>query len=272
MHFEYDMQKLEAALYDFYRVTGVSITFYGIDQRARPQKATQPARYCSYIAQCKRGALGCARSTNELLQLCKARREPVRHVCEAGLVDIAVPLLYAGSMMGYLVLGQIRREEAFPAAAAALPLDRAELEARYRELPCHEEETITAIMHIAVMLTKYILLENMIKPKTNGAAEAVTAFIEARLAERLTVSRIARHVHLSPSGIYKAVHSCYGCTVSSYITARRIERSLSLLREGDLSIAEVAAAVGFSEASYFSRCFKKAKGLSPLQYRHHAEE
>ena len=267
MQFTYNLQKLEEALYDFYRVTGVSITFYSTEFKALKQKSTQPTRYCSMVGSVK-GSDSCFRSTNALLRLCEQRREPVRHICDAGLVDIAVPLLYAGSIMGYLMLGQIRREEAFPAVTFDPSLDRAVLESLYRELPC----MIAPIMHIAVMLTKYILLENMIKPKTNSAAEAVSAFIEAHLSEKLTVSRIARHVHLSPSGIYKAIHSCYGCTVNAYITTRRIERSLVLLETSAASIEEIAAAVGFSSEAYYCRCFKREKGISPLQYRRTQQE
>ena len=266
MQFTYNLQKLEEALYDFYRVTGVSITFYSTEFKALRQKATQPTRYCSMVGSVK-GSDSCFRSTNALLRLCEQRREPVRHICNAGLVDIAVPLLYAGSIMGYLMLGQIRREEAFPAVTFDPSLDRALLESLYRELPCLDEEAIGAIMHIAVMLTKYILLENMIKPKTNSAAEAVAAFIEAHLTESLSVARIARHVHLSPSGIYKCIHAAYGCTVSEYVARRRIEQSLPLLEAGELSVQEIAAAVGFSGGAYYSRCFKREKGCSPLQYR-----
>ena len=271
MQFTYNLQKLEEALYDFYRVTGVSITFYSASFKALKQKATQPTRYCSMVGSAK-GSDSCFRSTNALLHLCEQRREPVRHICDAGLVDIAVPLLYAGSIMGYLMLGQIRREKAFPAVTFDPSLDRTVLESLYRELPCLDEEAIGAIMHIAVMLTKYILLENMIKPKTNSAAEAVSAFIEAHLPESLTVSRIARHVHLSPSGIYKAMHACYGCTVGAYVTARRIERSLAMLETGTASIEEIAAAVGFTSEAYYCRCFKREKGVSPLQYRRARQE
>lgn len=271
MQFTYNLEKLEEALYDFYRVTGVSITFYSTEFKALKQKSTQPTRYCSMVGSVK-GSDSCFRSTNALLRLCEQRREPVRHICDAGLVDIAVPLLYAGSIMGYLMLGQIRREEAFPAVTFDPSLDRAVLESLYRELPCLDEEAIGAIMHIAVMLTKYILLENMIKPKTNSAAEAVAAFIEAHLTEKLTVARIARHVHLSPSGIYKCIHAVYGCTVSTYITLRRIERALPLLEESEQSIEEIAGLLGFSSTAYFSRCFKKEKGVSPLQYRQKQQE
>ena len=79
--------------------------------------------------------------------------------------------------------------------------------------------------------------------------------------------RIAKHVHLSPSGIYKSIHACYGCTVGDYITGRRILRAQALLAETNRSIEEIALSLGFSSAAYFSRLFKQQKGVSPLQYR-----
>ena len=267
MRLEYNLKKLEDALYDFHRVSGISITYYSTDFQPLRQKSTQPARYCSMIATCAEGAAGCHHSTTSLLHLCSEKREPVRHICAAGLVDIAVPLIHAGNTLGFLMMGQIRFQEDFPAVAENLELDRSELEARYRELPCHDEETISAIMHTAIMLTKYILLENMIRPKTNSSAEAVAAFIDAHLMEKLTVQRIVRHVHLSQSGVYKCIRTCYGCTLGEYINRRRIERSLPLLENGEYSIEKIAMVVGFSSTAYYSRCFKKMKGCSPLHYR-----
>ena len=122
-------------------------------------------------------------------------------------------------------------------------------------------------MHIAGMLTKYILLENMIKPRHKGAADAITAYIDAHLTERLTVEKIAKNVFLSQSGIYKAIGTKYGCTVSEFISDRRIERSLALLSDSDRSIEDIALSVGFSSLAYYSRIFKKRMGVSPLQYR-----
>lgn len=267
MNIEYDLQKLDEALYDFYRVTGVSITFYDKDVVPIVQKSTRPTGYCSFISAIKDGAAACAKSNLTLLRICRESREPVRHVCAAGLTDIAVPLIHTDEILGYLMLGQIRMKNEFPEIEFDIGANRAQLEELYSELHTHSEESVVAIMHIAEMLTKYILLENMIKPRHNGAADAITSYINSHLTEKLTVEKIAKNVFLSPSGIYKAINKHYGCTVSEYIASKRIDLSLPLLRESEHSVEDIAIMVGFSSPAYFSRIFKKHLGVSPLQYR-----
>ena len=267
MNFEYDLRKLEDALYDFYCVTGVSVTFFDVNLNAVTGKATKSAKYCTMIASHPDGSRACRMSNTSLLRRCKEKREPVRHICAAGLVDIAIPLLYADSVIGYLMLGQIRNSSDFPNLQIAHELDLDKLRAFYAEIPCRDDESITAILHVAVMLTKYILLKNMIRPRHNSAAEVVTSYIDAHITERLTVEKIAKKVFLSPSGIYKAIHSCYGCTVSEYVNTRRLEKSLDMLNDGEESVEAISSAIGFSSAAYFSRCFKNKYGVSPLQYR-----
>ncbi|HIQ99495.1 MAG TPA: helix-turn-helix transcriptional regulator [Candidatus Scybalocola faecavium] len=49
----------------------------------------------------------------------------------------------------------------------------------------------------------------------------------------------------------------------------RIQKAASLMRTTHLKSYEIAEKVGFSDESYFSRCFKKMMGMSPNEYRRH---
>ena len=66
------------------------------------------------------------------------------------------------------------------------------------------------------------------------------------------------------SSVFKA-HS--GMTVVEYLTGVRIERAKLLLSSEDRKIYEVAGAVGFRDAHYFSLTFKKQTGQSPTEFR-----
>ena len=57
-----------------------------------------------------------------------------------------------------------------------------------------------------------------------------------------------------------------------YLTLLRVERSKTLLRDTALSIKEIAAEVGYYDASSFIRRFKQITGVTPLQYRRSKEE
>lgn len=56
-----------------------------------------------------------------------------------------------------------------------------------------------------------------------------------------------------------------GVTPHQYILQRRIEKAKYLLQQGKLSIAEVAATVGFCDQSHFTRYFKRIVGVTPKQ-------
>jgi two-component system response regulator YesN len=56
-------------------------------------------------------------------------------------------------------------------------------------------------------------------------------------------------------------------TFVAYITRVRLTQALRLLRETELSVAEIAASAGFSDQSYFDRRFRRAFGKTPREYR-----
>jgi AraC-like DNA-binding protein len=58
-----------------------------------------------------------------------------------------------------------------------------------------------------------------------------------------------------------------GMTFIAHVTRVRISNSVRLLRETDLTIAEIATRTGFSDQSYFDRRFRQALGKSPREWR-----
>ena len=264
---EYDIQKIETVLADFHRATGVTITYYTTDFVGISAKGTRSSEYCKLISSTAEGSRACGRSNNAILSKCKSSKRPEKHICAAGLVDIAIPLLDGDEILGYLMLGQLRVDDTLPKSASNFPVDHIKLTEHFSCLQRFDEDAVSSIMNLASMLTKYIMLEKMIRPKISRSADAILDFIEKHLKEKLTVDVIAKGVHLSPSGVYKCVKQTFDCTVGSLVTKRRIARSLPLLEKGKLSIEEVADAVGFTDAAYFSRRFKKKMGVSPLKYR-----
>jgi len=57
-----------------------------------------------------------------------------------------------------------------------------------------------------------------------------------------------------------------------YLTLLRVERSKEMLRASELSIKDIAAEVGYYDASSFIRRFKQMTGVTPLQYRRSKED
>ena len=115
-------------------------------------------------------------------------------------------------------------------------------------------------------------------PAHNAAARISDLFMELlerqfpieSQTQRLTLrtakdfaGRLAVHVnHLN-----RALKEVTGKTTSGIIGSRILSESKTLLKHTSWSIAEIAFALGFEEASYFSTFFKKQTGLSPAGFR-----
>lgn len=271
MVINYDEQKLRKTLQDFYNATGIYMDLLKADLSYIGDHGDwEYNRYCTAIQSTPLGKEKCLFSDKCLLEKCRASKKEETHICYAGLVDIAVPILYGDTVLGYILFGQMKTGKDFGAVEACvreLDLDPRRMEEYYDELPFFDSEKIRSVCSIAAMLVKHILLENMLLPNYDEKVQKAVAYIDAHLEEPLTIQNIARNVNISKSVLYSRFHDCFQCTVSAYINAARVERAALLLIQTDLSVEEIAQKVGFSNASYFGRVFKKLKNTTALKYR-----
>lgn len=93
--------------------------------------------------------------------------------------------------------------------------------------------------------------------------------IDRDYAEPLDVVSLARDAHLSPGHLSREFVRAYGESPYSYLMTRRIERAMTLLRRGDLSVTEVCFAVGCRSLGTFSTRFTELVGVPPSVYRRH---
>ena len=77
---------------------------------------------------------------------------------------------------------------------------------------------------------------------------------------------LARTACMSPGHFSRSFRAAYGETPYGYLMTRRIERAMTLLRRGDLSVTEVCFEVGCSSLGTFSTRFTELVGESPSAY------
>lgn len=90
---------------------------------------------------------------------------------------------------------------------------------------------------------------------------------EEDASEPATVASLARSENMSVRHFFRLFHASTGTTVSEYAAELRIERAKSLLADDRLLIKEIAYRCGFQSSSSFSSAFRRAAGLTPLQFR-----
>lgn len=99
---------------------------------------------------------------------------------------------------------------------------------------------------------------------------AVRHYIDAHYKEPLNLDMLASQAHVSKYYLAHAFKEEYGISPINYQIYLRIKESRYLLRETDMSLSQISRILGFSSASYFSQSFRKAEGVSPLEFRNGA--
>jgi transcriptional regulator GlxA family with amidase domain len=92
-------------------------------------------------------------------------------------------------------------------------------------------------------------------------------FIEEHSGEELSLTKVAKYVHISPNHLSEKFKEVTGVNFVDYIARIRVGKTRDLLQDSQLRISEIAFAVGFQSLSQFNRVFKRLSGKSPSAYR-----
>jgi AraC family transcriptional regulator len=99
-----------------------------------------------------------------------------------------------------------------------------------------------------------------------GALRRVRAYIDAHIGARISLEELARQAGVSRFHFARQFRLSTGKSPMEYLRQVRIERSKSILQTRDTSIAEIAARLGFSDQSHFTRIFGRLVGVPPGSY------
>ncbi|THA35516.1 AraC family transcriptional regulator [Streptomyces sp. A1277] len=94
--------------------------------------------------------------------------------------------------------------------------------------------------------------------------------IDREYAQPLNVEALARGAHMSAGHLSREFRRAYGESPYGYLMTRRIERAMTLLRRGGMSVTEVCFAVGCASLGTFSTRFTELVGMPPSTYRQEA--
>lgn len=90
--------------------------------------------------------------------------------------------------------------------------------------------------------------------------------IEKNIAEAgFTIDELARELCMSRATLFEKVKNVSGLTPNNYIQLKRLKRAALHIQSGEYQISEVCYLVGFSSASYFTKCFKRQFGVLPTE-------
>ena len=100
----------------------------------------------------------------------------------------------------------------------------------------------------------------------------ISRFINAHYGEDISMQDAAAALRYSDAYFCKLFKQCFKVNFSAYLNEYRVNKARQLILDPRLSLKDIGAAVGYSDANYFTRVFKRLTGQTPSEYRMAAAE
>jgi signal transduction histidine kinase/DNA-binding LacI/PurR family transcriptional regulator/DNA-binding response OmpR family regulator len=202
----------------------------------------------------------CARNGRAALEILEYARPDLI------LLDLMMP-----EMDGFAVLEALRARETtrdIPVIVlTARVLDEADIERLNRGVAAIMSKGLFNATETLTRIEAALARHQALGGATQRLIRRAMAFIHEHYAEPLTREQIASYVHFSPDYLTDCFRREQGVTPMVYLNRYRIFQARQLLENSDLTITQVALAVGFAEAAHFTRTFQREVGMTPRAYR-----
>ena len=110
-------------------------------------------------------------------------------------------------------------------------------------------------------------IENQKKTDSDGSIPIVLDYLNNNYSLDISLNDVAKNVNLSYTYLSKVFKDEIGKSFVDYLTELRIEKSMKLLANQNLSIKEICQKIGYNDPNYYSKAFKKVTGMTPTEYR-----
>lgn len=138
----------------------------------------------------------------------------------------------------------------------------------FRETKLNDDISETAIQALILQtLEKLFRLEKDSRTKKPIWVKRLREILHDEFSVKHSLRRLADELDIHPVHLSRDFSKHFYCNLGEYIRKIRIEKSLSLMPDKNLTLTEIAQECGFADQSHFVRCFKHIKGIKPSEYR-----
>ncbi len=222
---------------------------------------------------------------------------PFIYRCHFNLVDMAIPIIMDDQYLGAIMAGQIKIDAEKETLEQLLFLDDADQYVElylnhYNAIPTLTINELEKSANMLMLLCQYLLnevanhnyqiksnqnkltvnhLSNSSSSSSYQAKDHTLQPIINLLFENkqymYTLNELSEANHISLSYLSRLLKKEFGEPFNKFYPRLKIEWAKELLQNSDKNITEISEALGFLDASYFIRSFKKFEGVSPLKYQ-----
>ena len=262
--------KVQSLLDDFAALLDVRVTFYSVDGR-RLLHGKDICKYCEMIQRDLGGLSRCEAMDLSKLQETIDSQSPVTYRCHAGLQEALSPIFVHKQLVGYLMIGQFRTEEEFPIEVRDSVTDPellGRLKCAFDELPLFSPKKLAGVLGFFKILIDYIAVRELAVLRGDALRGEIDRYMDRHLAENIMLPEMARRLGRSVSTISQFLRRNYHTGFKELLNEKRLARAEAFWKaHPDATVAEAAASAGFSDQFYFSRVFRKRRGIPPGKFR-----
>lgn len=216
--------------------------------------------------------------------------KPYIYRCHAGLVDMVIPIVYQGELIGGFLVGQIILEDKETFELEDILLENVGKEFNFKKIAENygllkkmsysELESVASVLYYtSIYITDSIknkkwynhkiednIREERVEYSTSQISAAIS-YINENIDKNIHLEEVASISNLSISQFSRIFKKETGKTFKDYFISKKIEKAKYYLEVTNKSLNEIASEIGFEDSSYFTKVFKKYEKLCPKYYR-----
>lgn len=201
------------------------------------------------------------------------KKKKVVYTCHGGMTEAIIPLLIDQQPLGAIMIGQFRSGEAAHPPAALKRAWRQQygntaLDEAWEQAPYFTGEQLKHVIGLVEKLARLIVSNHLVQIKQHRVVYSVVDYLRNHVDEHLTLQQAADLAHCSTSTLAHLFTKSMGISFNQFQINHRIEHFETLMEtHPDLTISEAARRVGYEDPLYFSRLYRKKRGIAPSDYR-----
>ncbi|MFA5689404.1 MAG: PocR ligand-binding domain-containing protein [Kiritimatiellales bacterium] len=247
-------------------------TFYSLDGEVVCAGLDCPSsKYCQLLWTASEGQ--CDAQNRKMFKQVLLQNKCICYTCHGQLTEAILPVTLGDRTIGFIMIGQFRilGKNTFSISKDWNPKSPGfyrRLQQYYEKTPIYSQQQADSILQILQLMADYIITHYLITMKDFDLIQPLIDRIQNNPAETLTIQEAATSIGRSPSSLFQLFKTLTGKGFRQFQIECKLNEADRLLKIfPQIPIKEIAEQMGFTDPLYFSRLYRKYRGVSPSSQR-----